>query len=199
MRTEAGEIRTERLLLRRWREADREPFAKINRDPAVMEFFPALLTLEESNQIIDRIEQRMGESGFGLWALEETGSKQFIGFIGLSVPNFEAPFRPCVEIGWRLAPEYWGRGLATEGARAVVAHAFGVLALREIVSFTTIENLRSRRVMEKLGMTRDPKDDFNHPLIPEGHRLRPHVLYRLKRDEWKPQYGVDREHFCPLP
>ncbi len=156
MRTEAGEIRTERLLLRRWREEDREPFARMNRDPAVMEFFPALLTPAESNEMIDRIEMRMGESGFGLWAVEETGSDQFIGFMGLSVPNFEAPFRPCVEIGWRLASEWWGRGLATEGARAVVAHAFGVLALREIVSFTSAGNLRSCRVMEKLGMTRDP-------------------------------------------
>jgi len=95
------------------------------------------------------------------------------------------PFRPCVEIGWRLASESWGQGLATEGARAVVDHAFGVLALREIVSFTTAANLRSRRVMEKLGMSRDPREDFDHPLIPEGHRLRPHVLYRLRLEEWK--------------
>jgi ribosomal-protein-alanine N-acetyltransferase len=185
MRAEASEIRTERLTLRRWREADREPFARMNRDPAVMEFFPALLTQEESNQIIDRIELRMRECGFGLWAVEESGSKQFIGFMGLSVPNFELPFRPCVEIGWRLASESWGQGLATEGARAVVDHAFGVLALREIVSFTTAANLRSRRVMEKLGMSRDPREDFDHPLIPEGHRLRPHVLYRLRLEEWK--------------
>jgi RimJ/RimL family protein N-acetyltransferase len=174
-------LQTERLILRRWREADREPFARMNQDPTVMEHFPAVLSREESDAFVDRIEAHFVERGFGLWAVEVRDSGAFIGYIGLAVPRFEAAFTPCVEIGWRIAAEYWGRGLATEGARAVVRFAFEELKLREIVSFTVPANLRSRRVMEKLGMTRDPREDFDHPLLAEGHPLRRHVLYRLKR------------------
>lgn len=175
--------KTNRLLLRRWHDSDREPFARLNADPRVMEFFPRPLPPDESNAGVDRIEAHFEEHGFGLCAAELVEEHSFIGYIGLAVPKFSAPFTPCVEIGWRLAAEYWGRGLATEGARAIVRHAFDELAINELVSFTVPANIRSRRVMEKLGMTRNPADDFDHPGLPEGHPLRRHVLYRL----WKSQ------------
>jgi ribosomal-protein-alanine N-acetyltransferase len=173
------EIRTERLLLRRWRPADRDPFAALNADLRVVEFLPAPLSRAESDHVADRIEQRFAENGFGLWAVEIPGVAPFAGFIGLNSPRFESSFTPCVEIGWRLAAEHWGRGYATEGARAALEFAFKVVQLPEVVSFTAIDNRRSRRVMEKIGMTRNPSEDFDHPALPEGHRLRRHVLYRL--------------------
>lgn len=175
---------TERLILRRWGVSDYEPFARLNADARVMEYFPAPLTREESDlAVADRIEPHFEKHGFGLCAseLKETGA--FIGFIGLAVPSFEAHFTPCVEIGWRLAASYWGRGLATEGAHEMVRYAFEAVRLDEIVSMTVPANLRSRRVMEKLGMTRNPSEDFDHPNLPEGHPLRRHVLYRLKRQD----------------
>jgi len=172
---------TDRLVLRRWTPEDREPFARMNCDPAVMEFLPAPLTRAESDALSDRIETHFAQHGFGLWAAELRSSSTFIGYIGLSIPRFEAAFTPCVEIGWRLSPDYWGKGLATEGARAVVRHAFEVLHLPELVSFTVPANLRSRRVMEKVGMTHNPRDDFDHPLLSQSHPLRRHVLYRLVR------------------
>ena len=177
------ELHTERLLLRRWREADCEPFARMNADQRVMEYFPAPLTRAESDALVDRIEAHFAERGWGPWAAELRATGEFIGFIGLSVPRFEAHFTPCVEIGWRLAAEHWGKGLATEGARAALDYAFTELRLPEVVSFTTLENLRSRRVMEKIGMTHDPGDDFDHPAIAEGHWLRRHVLYRMGNAE----------------
>ena len=175
-------IETPRLLLRRWRDTDREPFARMNADPRVMEFFPAPLSGEESNALIDRAEAHFELHGFGPLAAELRDTGEFIGYIGLFIPGFQAHFTPCVEIGWRLAADYWGRGLATEGAREVLRHAFTTLSLAEVVSFTVPANLRSRRVMEKLGMTHDPADDFDHPKIPAGHPLCRHVLYRLRRD-----------------
>jgi RimJ/RimL family protein N-acetyltransferase len=174
------ELRTERLLLRQWLDADREAFACMNQDPLVMEHYPALLSRAESDAGIDRIQAHFAKHGFGLWAAEVRETGAFIGYIGLAVPRFEAAFTPCIEIGWRLAHEYWGKGLATEGARAAVRCAFGDLGLAEIVSFTVPANVRSRRVMEKLGMTRDPREDFDHPSIAEGHPMRRHFLYRLK-------------------
>lgn len=176
-----SELRTERLLLRRWREADRAAFAAMNADPRVMEHFPAMLSRAESDALADGIEARFQERGFGLWAVEVVGDAPFIGFVGLSVPRFETAFTPCVEIGWRLAAEHWGRGYAPEGARAALAFGFDALGLAEIVSFTVPANVRSRRVMEKIGMTHDPGGDFDHPLLPEGHRLMRHVLYRIQR------------------
>ena len=175
------ELRTERLLLRQWHPADREPFAALNADPLVMEHFPGLLTAEESNARITRMEAHFEQHGFGLWAVEIVDIAAFAGFIGLSIPQFEAHFTPCVEIGWRLAAEHWGHGYATEGARAALQFGFESLRLAEIVSFTVPENVRSRRVMEKLGMTHDPSEDFEHPVLPEGHRLSRHVLYRCRR------------------
>jgi RimJ/RimL family protein N-acetyltransferase len=146
-----------------------------------MEYFTGALSREESDTLASRIEAHFEQHGFGLWAVEIPNVTSFAGFVGLSVPRFKAPFTPCVEIGWRLASEYWGLGYATEGAQVVLDFAFKALRLDEVVSFTVPGNLRSRRVMEKLGMIHDPADDFDHPAIPDGHRLRRHVLYRMAR------------------
>lgn len=176
-----SEIRTDRLLLRRWTPEDRAPFAAMNADPRVMEHFPALLSREESDALASRIEAHFEQHGFGLWAVQIVDAAPFAGFIGLSIPRFEAHFTPCVEIGWRLAADCWGQGYATEGARAALAIGFESLRLDEIVSFTAVGNLRSRRVMEKIGMMNDPGGEFDHPVLPPGHRLRRHVLYRISR------------------
>jgi ribosomal-protein-alanine N-acetyltransferase len=146
-----------------------------------MEFMPAPLSREESDRFVNRIESHFRQYGFGLYAAELDESGCFIGYVGLAVPSFSAHFTPCVEIGWRLSADHWGQGLATEGARAVLSHAFGTLGLDEVVSFTVPANVRSRRVMEKLGMAHDPSDDFCHPNLPEDHPLSRHVLYRLPR------------------
>lgn len=174
------EIATERTQLRRWTDADRAPFAVLNADGEVMEHFPATLDRAESDRAADRIEAHFAARGFGLWALEIPGLASFAGFVGLSVPTFETAFTPCVEIGWRLARPFWGRGYVTESARAALAFGFDDLGLSEIVSFTVPANLRSRRVMERIGMTHDERDDFDHPVLPEGHPLRRHVLYRKR-------------------
>jgi RimJ/RimL family protein N-acetyltransferase len=173
-------LETERLRLRAWEPGDREGFAQINADLRVMEFFPKCLTREESDAMVDRIESHFRAKGFGLYAAELRNDARFIGYVGLHTPTFEAHFMPCVEIGWRLASDVWGKGLATEGATAVVRHAFGDLGLAEIVSFTVPANRRSIHVMEKIGMTRDAADDFEHPNLPADHPLRHHVLYRLR-------------------
>jgi RimJ/RimL family protein N-acetyltransferase len=175
-----AELRTARLLLRRWRPDDREPFAALNADPVVMEHFPSTLTGQQSDALVDRIEAHFLHHGFGLWAVEIPAVTRFAGFIGLSVPTFQAHFTPCVEIGWRLAKRYWSMGFATEGARAVLNFGFDQLRLNEIVSFTVPGNVRSRRVMERVGMRYSPEDDFDHPLLNEGHPRR-HVLYRIAR------------------
>jgi RimJ/RimL family protein N-acetyltransferase len=177
-------LSTERLILRRWYGADREPFARLNADPRVMEFFPQALAPEQSDLLVERIETHFKQHGFGLCAVESRDDDSFIGFIGLNVPAFESAFTPCVEIGWRLAARYWGQGLATEGASAILAYGFETLAIPDIVSFTVPANTRSRRVMEKLGMTHDPAEDFDHPQLPPGHPMRRHVLYRLARRNW---------------
>ena len=182
---EAPTIETGRLVLRGWRASDRAPFAALNGDPVVMEHFPGTLTPAESDEMADRIEDLFAEHGFGLWAVEVPGVSEFVGFVGLSIPRFETRFTPCVEIGWRLAREHWGRGYAPEAARAAQRFGFERAGLAEIVSFTVPANLKSRRVMEKIGMSRDPDDDFDHPFLPAGHPLRRHVLYRLGAEEWK--------------
>jgi len=173
-------LRTVRMILRRWRDEDLEPYAALNADPRVMEYFPSTLSREQSDEHAAQIRAAMDEHGFGLWAVEVPGVSSFIGFVGLSIPRFEAPFMPCVEIGWRIAHEQWDRGYATEGARAALDVAFGELALPEVVSFTSITNDRSRRVMERVGMQRNEGEDFDHPQLPEGHPLRRHVLYRIR-------------------
>jgi RimJ/RimL family protein N-acetyltransferase len=174
-------LRTQRLLLRHWRASDKEPFAKLNSDPVVMEYFPSTLTRAESDAFADRIETEFGRRGYGLWAVEVPGISEFIGYVGLAYHDFPAHFTPAVEIGWRLDRPYWGQGLATEAATAAVADGFDRVGLDEIDSWTATINVRSIRVMEKLGMTHDPADDFDHSRVPEGHRLRRHVLYRLRR------------------
>jgi RimJ/RimL family protein N-acetyltransferase len=173
------QLPTERLILRRWRDSDREPFARMNADPEVMRFFPSPLSRAESDAFVDRAELHFDDRDFGLWAVEVPGTAPFIGYVGLSVPRFEAHFMPAVEVGWRLDSAFWGRGYATEAARAATADAFGRVGLREIVSFTIPINLPSIRVMKRLGMTRNPHDDFDHPGVPAGHPYRRHVLYRL--------------------
>jgi RimJ/RimL family protein N-acetyltransferase len=180
---------TDRLVLRAWREADREPFSELNADPRVMEFMPRLLSTEESDDFFDRIQAHFDEHGFGLCAAEHRASGALMGFIGLLVPKFEAPFIPAVEIGWRLGFEWWGQGLATEGAREMVRFAFEDIGLEELISFTALGNLRSRRVMEKLGMTHDPAENFEHPRVTPGHPLRLHVLYRLERANFSRRFG----------
>lgn len=175
---------TERLVLRRWRDSDRLPFRSLNADLEVMELMPGTLDAEESDQLMDRIDLHFEQHGFGLFAAALRRENVFVGFIGLSVPTFDAPFMPAVEIGWRLAAEHWGGGLATEGAREVLRYGFESIGLNSIVSFTVPQNVSSRRVMEKLGMIHDPGDDFEHPRLPEGHPLRHHVLYHLSREMW---------------
>ena len=174
-------LRTERLLLRRWCTADLAPFAKMSADPTVMEHFPELLTRERSDAMVARIRDHFAREGFGLWALEVPAAAPFIGFTGLARPVF---MPEVVEIGWRLAPAYWRQGYATEAAKAALRWAFEVGELDEIVAFVVPSNTPSQRVMDRLGMTRDPTADFEHPMIATGHRLRPHWLYRLSRSCW---------------
>jgi RimJ/RimL family protein N-acetyltransferase len=180
----SGVLTTARLRLRRWCAEDLEPFAALNADPRVREFFPSVQTYQESADSMEHIRDHFQRRGFGLWAVEVIGGAPFIGFIGLSVPSFDAPFMPCVELGYRLAFEYWGHGYASEGSRAAIAFGFAALGLPEIVAMTAVGNKRSQGVMERLGMRRNPADDFDHPNIVDGHQLRRHVLYRLTVREW---------------
>jgi RimJ/RimL family protein N-acetyltransferase len=173
-------LETERLTLREWRDSDREPFARMNADTRVMEFFPCTLSSLESDSVLKEIQAHFLQHGFGLCAVELRRDGDFIGFIGLNVPSLEAHFTPSVEIGWRLAADHWGLGLATEGAQAIVRYGFEALGLEELVAFTVPSNARSRRIMEKLRMTHDAADDFDHPRLPAEHPLRRHVLYRLR-------------------
>jgi RimJ/RimL family protein N-acetyltransferase len=175
------ELRTDRLLLRAWRPEDRAPFAALNSDPAVVEFLPGALDRDASDALATRCEDHWAEEGFGLWAVEVPGVAPFVGFVGLNWARFDAPFTPAVEVGWRLARAAWGHGYATEGGRASLAFGFEDRGLDEIVSFTTRDNVRSRRVMERLRMRHDPADDFEHPVVAVGSPLRPHVLYRRRR------------------
>ncbi|MEU5882943.1 GNAT family N-acetyltransferase [Spirillospora sp. NPDC047279] len=171
-------LTTERLTLRGWREDDLAPFAELNADPAVMEHFPATLDRAASDALATRITAGFAAHGFGLWAVETTADRRFIGFTGLSVPGFHAPFLPGVEIGWRLARGAWGHGYATEAARRALRFGFHDAGLAEILSFTATGNTRSQAVMRRIGMTHDSAADFDHPDLPEGHPLRRHVLYR---------------------
>ena len=173
-----------RICLRRWRDEDRDAFAAMNSDARVMAFFRSPLSRVESDAMVDRIEEHFEKHDFGLWAIEVPGVAPFIGFAGLAIARFSARFTPCVEVGWRLAFEHWGHGFATEAAQLALGFGFGTLALPEIVSFTSATNQRSRPVMERLGMRREPADDFDHPALPEGHPLRRHVLYRLGSDSY---------------
>lgn len=174
-------LRTQRLILRPWRATDLEPFAQINADPKVMEFYAQTLRREESDALAEKIQRDFAERGYGFWAVEITGVSDFIGYIGLNYWNLEMPFAPCVDIGWRIGTPYWGKGYATEGAREVLRYGFEKLQLSEIVAMATIHNTRSHRVMERLGMKSDPTENFEHPKLPRGHPLSLRVLYRLSR------------------
>jgi len=168
----------EQITLRQWRDPDLEPYAAMNADPEVMRYFPSLLSREQSEASLRRQRSLIEQGGWGLWALDVDGT--FAGFIGLAIPGFEAPFMPCVEVGWRLRREYWGRGLAYRGALQALQYGFNTLRLPEIVSFTAAVNAPSQRLMARLGFVHDAARDFEHPAIPEGHELRRHVLYRKK-------------------
>jgi RimJ/RimL family protein N-acetyltransferase len=180
-----AQLRTERLLLRRWRDSDLEPFAAMNADPVAMEHFPNTLTRAESDAFAEDIERRLERDGYGLWAVEIPGGAPFVGFVGIVPADEPLPFAPATEVGWRLARDHWGRGIATEAARAALAFGFEQLALAEIVAIAATSNVRSRRVMERLGMRRDHAGDFEHPRIPAGHPLATHVLYRLDDQRWR--------------
>lgn len=176
-------IETERLVLRQWRDADRDPWAAMNADAEVMEFFPSTLTREQADGFVDHVAAHIDRHGWGLFATEVRASGDFIGFVGLAPASFEAHFTPAVEIGWRLTRAAWGSGYATEAARAVLDMGFRELGLDEIVSFTAVDNLPSRAVMQRIGLRHDPADDFDHPKLAPGHRLRRHVLYRLENPQ----------------
>jgi len=182
------ETSSERLILRRWRECDRPPFAALNADPEVMRHFPATLGREQSDASIDFWDAQFAERGWSCWAVELRQGGAFIGFIGLSVPRRQLPFSPCVEVGWRLARPHWGQGLASEGARAALGVGFTRLKLAEIVSFTSLGNQRSRAVMERIGMT-NAQEDFDHPAVAEGSPLRRHCLYRITHAQWQRTAG----------
>jgi RimJ/RimL family protein N-acetyltransferase len=184
MATALMEPSAPRLVLRQWRDADRQPFAALNADPLVMEHLLAELTRAQSDAMVDRCIEQIDRDGYGLWAVEVRTSGEFIGFVGLAAPTWEATFTPCTEIGWRLARSAWGHGYATEAANAALAMAFGPVGLHEVVSFTTTGNMRSQHVMQRIGMTCDPSEDFDHPRVPAGP-LRRHVLYRISRTNWE--------------
>lgn len=175
------ELDTERLWLRAWKEEDKEPFFRLNSNPEVMEFFPNTLSEEQSDILVDNIVRKFEtQGGWGLWAVELKQSGEFIGFVGLNIPDIKFPFSPCVEIGWRLDKPFWGKGYACEAARRILDFAFTGVGLEEVVAFTTVSNYRSESVMKKLGMIRDEKTFF-HPALAEDHPLREHVLYRIRR------------------
>lgn len=171
-------LTTDRLILRQWRDDDLAAFAAINQDPAVMRYLGPVMTIDQTSAMLERIRLSWQTNGFGLFAVARRDSLGCIGYIGLAVPRFEAHFMPCVEIGWRLASQHWGQGLATEGALTVRDWAINTLKLPTLVSFTVRDNLPSRRVMQKIGLTHNPADDFDHPLLAADNPLRPHVLYR---------------------
>ena len=182
--TEIHELETERLRLRQWTQADKLPFARLNRNKRVMEFFPYALSRLESDTLAEKIMGTFAQRGWGWWAVDVKGKHDFIGFVGLNIPSADLPFQPCVEVGWRLDYPYWGYGYATEAANAALAFGFDTLGLDKIVSFTALINKRSEAVMKKLGMHR-AAETFMHPSVPEGNRLREHCLYELTNAEWQ--------------
>lgn len=178
-------IQTKRLILRQWNNEDLEPFAKMNADPLIRKYFASILTQAESDKIAKLFSSEIENLGYGFWALSAINVSNFIGFTGIKPVDFESHFTPAFEIGWRLAREYWGSGYATEAAKAALIYGFEHLDLDEVVSFTNIDNRRSRLVMERIGMKHTTIDDFDHPNLPIGHKLRKNVLYRLKKEDWK--------------
>jgi len=177
------EIKTDRLNLRQWKKEDYPAFAKLNADPEVMKYYPDTLTQLESNDMAERFEALLEYNGWGFWVVEKLDEKNFMGFVGLNEPAYELPVTPCVEIGWKLAKEYWGHGYASEAAKACLAIAFGKLDLPEVYSFTSVLNKKSQAVMERLGMV-NMKQNFEHPMMPKGGPLSEHVLYRMNKKDW---------------
>lgn len=182
MKGAAEIVATERLLLRQWREEDFPQFAHMNADPEVMEYFPQLLSREESDTFATHIMQLIEKRGWGLWALELKDEKTFVGFTGLHESWSGLPFPQEIEIGWRLAKPFWGRGLACEAAKRVLQYGFEELNLHKIISFTSVINLRSQRLMARIGL-QDTGRNFAHPKVPVGP-LREHVLFELHRTEY---------------
>lgn len=176
-------IETPRLILREWEESDREPFARMNRDPLVMEYLPRILDEKSSNRLISRFQKHFKERGYGLYAVERKEDGEFVGFAGLRAVDFDAPFTPAVEIAWRFDYEYWGQGYGIETGKAVLGHAFGKLGLKEVVAFTVHDNMRTIDLMERLGMKRDPEGDFDYPGLRRDHPLGRFVLYRIRRKD----------------
>lgn len=176
------ELKTDRLLLRQWKPEDYPIFSEINADPEVMKYYPRTLNSSESNALARKLETLISEQSWGFWAVELAREKQFIGFVGLNEPKYELPVNPCIEIGWRLAKEYWGKGYATEAARAALKFGFEVLELNEVYSFSSVSNQKSRAVMERLRMQNCGRN-FKHPDIPENHRLSEHVLYTIVKQQ----------------
>lgn len=183
-------LKTKRLVLRPWLKSDYKSFAELNADPVVMEYYPSTLNEKESDNMADKLKGLISEQGWGLWAVETKNEKKFIGFVGLHKPTYNLPVSPCVEIGWRLAKEYWGNGYATEAAEESLRYAFEELGLGEVYSFTPVLNSRSRSVMERLNMS-DTKNNFEHAIIPEGHPLREHLLYIISKEQWD-NHAVNR-------
>lgn len=179
----APTIETARLRLRPWRASDRDAWAAMSADPRVMEFFPRTSDRAEAFEQVDRFATRLGEDGYGFWAVEIANGAPFAGMLALVDVPADLPFAPALEVGWRFAPEAWGYGYATEGARALLDFAFTALRRDEVVAMTAAINVRSRGVMERLGMSRDPADDFDHPRVPPESPIRRHVLYRIGRAE----------------
>jgi len=177
-------LETERLLIRQWLPEDREPFAALNADPEVMEFFPNPLSRAESDSMADRVQGLIDEKGYGFWAVQEKSSGSFVGFVGLNEPGYELPFNPCLEIGWRLAKPFWGKGYASEAANKALDFAFETMKPDEIVSFTAKTNIRSQAVMKRLGFI-NSGEDFDHPALADGHPLQRHVLFKLSMESWK--------------
>lgn len=177
------ELNTERLLLRQWRNEDLRGFAELNADPAVMQFYPELLSQQRSNAEAAKLKSLISKNGWGFWAVEPITEQSFIGLVGLHKPTFKLPFGPCVEIGWRLAKKYWGKGYASEAAAACLDFAFDKLDLSEVFAFTSVGNMKSRAVMERLNMV-DTKINFDHPTIPQDSPLREHVVYKISKQQW---------------
>ncbi|MDM0112212.1 GNAT family N-acetyltransferase [Variovorax sp. J22R133] len=184
MHTTFPELRTSRLLLRDWRPEDEAPFATLNADAEVTEFLLGPMSREQSDAQIRSFREHFAREGFGRWAVEVPGLADFIGTVGITVIPYQAHFTPCVEIAWRLARPYWGQGFASEAAHAALRFGFENVGLAEIVALTVPANKRSQAVMERIGMVRNPADDFDHPLVPDGHPLQRHVLYRMSQAEW---------------
>jgi ribosomal-protein-alanine N-acetyltransferase len=185
------ELTSDRLLLRRWRDEDREPFAAMNADPEVMRHFESPLTRRQSDALIDQVEAGFEADGFGFWAVQ-THAGAFIGCVGIARSTADAHFTPAVEMAWRLGRRFWGQGYATEAAARSLDFAFGPAALDEVVAFTAATNERSRALMARLGMQRDPAEDFEHPRVAPGHPLREHVLFRMPAASWRARRSTPR-------